>query len=239
MVSPSRYALRTPRTAPGIQMNQDRIAGGSTRPRRSCSNSRSGCNHGLPALRKTGDAGGPRRFHQLFAYRQAGGGERGLRDTGSRHGIRCWIAPRSISPGAEWGEAIIACHQQLRVMVLIFSSNTNESRQVHRREVGACSRRRRHNYADTDRASRADEIARVFHSWGSLAGRLLLPFRQHLQRLAVSIKALLARKPTLPTRPSRRNGLRCAVNEPSDRTTRDAGNNGVERSRQRCDPASR
>ena len=45
-------------------------------------------------------------------------------------GIRCW----DISPGAEWGEAIIEAVDSARVMVLIFSSNTNESRQV-RREV--------------------------------------------------------------------------------------------------------
>jgi hypothetical protein len=36
-----------PRTAPGIPMNQDRIADGSTRPRLSCFNSRSGCNRSL------------------------------------------------------------------------------------------------------------------------------------------------------------------------------------------------
>jgi hypothetical protein len=42
-------------------------------------------------------------------------------------GIRCWIAPRDITPGAEWGEAIIKAINQCRVMVLIFSANANES----------------------------------------------------------------------------------------------------------------
>jgi hypothetical protein len=36
-------------------------------------------------------------------------------------GIRCWIAPRDISPGAEWGETIIDAINSARVMVLIFS----------------------------------------------------------------------------------------------------------------------
>ena len=49
-------------------------------------------------------------------------------------GIRCWIAPRDITPGAEWGEAIIEAINQCRVMVLIFSTNANESSQI-RREV--------------------------------------------------------------------------------------------------------
>lgn len=49
-------------------------------------------------------------------------------------GIRCWIAPRDITPGAEWGEAIIEAINQCRVMVLIFSTNANELSQI-RREV--------------------------------------------------------------------------------------------------------
>ncbi len=49
-------------------------------------------------------------------------------------GIRCWIAPRDIVPGAEWGEAIILGINQCRLMILIFSANANESPQI-RREV--------------------------------------------------------------------------------------------------------
>lgn len=49
-------------------------------------------------------------------------------------GIKCWIAPRDVKPGKEWGEAIIDAITESRVMVLIFSSNANASSQV-RREV--------------------------------------------------------------------------------------------------------
>ncbi len=49
-------------------------------------------------------------------------------------GIRCWIAPRDIAPGTEWGAAIIGGIDACRVMVLIFSSSANASPQV-RREV--------------------------------------------------------------------------------------------------------
>ena len=48
--------------------------------------------------------------------------------------VRCWIAPRDIGPGAEWGEAIVSAIQSSRVMVLIFSESANESPQI-RREV--------------------------------------------------------------------------------------------------------
>ena len=49
-------------------------------------------------------------------------------------GIRCWIAPRDIVPGLEWSAAIVRAIDSCRIMVLIFSSHANQSRQI-RREV--------------------------------------------------------------------------------------------------------
>lgn len=46
----------------------------------------------------------------------------------------CWVAPRDILPGSEWGAAIISGIDACRVMVLIFSSEANASPQV-RREI--------------------------------------------------------------------------------------------------------
>jgi hypothetical protein len=51
-----------------------------------------------------------------------------------RHHIRCWIAPRDIIPGDEWGAAIVKGIKGSRIMVLIFSGHANASGQV-RREV--------------------------------------------------------------------------------------------------------
>src|SRR6478736_8518584 len=51
-----------------------------------------------------------------------------------RNGIRCWIAPRDITPGDEWSAAIVKAIDQCRVMLLIFSASANDSRQI-RREV--------------------------------------------------------------------------------------------------------
>src|SRR5215469_13145409 len=47
-------------------------------------------------------------------------------------GIRCWIAPRDIPPGTEWAKAIVDAIDRCRAMVLIFSSNANGSKQIHR-----------------------------------------------------------------------------------------------------------
>ncbi len=51
-----------------------------------------------------------------------------------RHRIRCWIAPRDITRGDEWGAAIIKGLNGSQIMVLIFSGHANASGQV-RREV--------------------------------------------------------------------------------------------------------
>ncbi len=49
-----------------------------------------------------------------------------------RRGIRCWMAPRDIVPGADWGESIIDAIHGARVFVLVFSNNANESVQIKR-----------------------------------------------------------------------------------------------------------
>lgn len=49
-------------------------------------------------------------------------------------GISCWIAPRDISPSADWASEIIDAISAARVMVLVFSASSNHSPQV-RREV--------------------------------------------------------------------------------------------------------
>lgn len=45
-------------------------------------------------------------------------------------GIRCWIAPRDIIPGADWGGSIVEAINESRVFVLIFTSNYNASQQT-------------------------------------------------------------------------------------------------------------
>jgi hypothetical protein len=50
------------------------------------------------------------------------------------NGFTVWIAPRDVSPAAEWAAEIIDAISAARVMVLIFSASSNNSPQV-RREV--------------------------------------------------------------------------------------------------------
>lgn len=47
-------------------------------------------------------------------------------------GIRCWIAPRDIRAGDSWGGAIVSAIESSKVMVVIFSARSNDSKQVMR-----------------------------------------------------------------------------------------------------------
>jgi hypothetical protein len=47
-------------------------------------------------------------------------------------GIRCWVAPRDVVPGAVWSESIVRAIESSKLMVVVFSGETNHSRQVLR-----------------------------------------------------------------------------------------------------------
>jgi TIR domain len=49
-------------------------------------------------------------------------------------GVSVWIAPRDVSPAADWAEEIIEAISGARLMILVFSAHSNASPQV-RREV--------------------------------------------------------------------------------------------------------
>lgn len=55
-------------------------------------------------------------------------------------GIKCWIAPRDILPGIDWAKAIIDGIVNSKLMLLIFSKNSNESPQVLREVERAVNR---------------------------------------------------------------------------------------------------
>ena len=49
-------------------------------------------------------------------------------------GVDCWMAPRDIAPSADWAAEIVDAISSARVMILVYSANSNLSPQV-RREV--------------------------------------------------------------------------------------------------------
>jgi hypothetical protein len=112
-------------------------------------------------------------------------------------GVRCWIAPRDITPGAEWGEVIIDAINNCRVIILIFSANANDSPQI-RREV-----ERAVNKGIPIIPLRIQDIAparslEYFIGTVHWLDALTPPLETHLRRLAESVKTLLQIDPTPP-----------------------------------------
>jgi len=108
-------------------------------------------------------------------------------------GIRCWIAPRDVVPGMEWGECIIDAIQQARVMVLVFTADANASPQI-RREV-----ERAVNHGVAILPVRVEDVlpAKALEYFiGNVhwLDALTPPLEAHLKSLAGTIKMLLDRE---------------------------------------------
>ena len=120
------------------------------------------------------------------------------------NGIRCWIAPRDILPGSDWGEAIIDAIHACRAMLLIFSSNSNASAQI-KREV-----ERSVNAGIPVVPVRIEDVMpsktlEYFISTQHWLDALTPPMEQHLQYLVTTMRAMLAQKP---------DGSEASVREP-------------------------
>jgi len=105
-------------------------------------------------------------------------------------GIQCWIAPRNITPGRTWGAAIIEAITQCRVMVLIFSSRTNLSRQVARELERADSKRVRvvpFRIENTPPSGDLEFFLGSIQWFDAFEG----PFDAHLVRLSKTLHSLL------------------------------------------------
>jgi hypothetical protein len=107
------------------------------------------------------------------------------------HKIRCWIAPRDVVPGSDWAEAIVGAITDAKLMVVVFSAHANGSRQVMR---------------EVERAVEGGliivplrlEDVPYSKSLGYFLGAchwldaIDPPLEQHISRLAITLKTLLA-----------------------------------------------
>ena len=55
-------------------------------------------------------------------------------------GNRCWIAPRDILPGNDWGESIIDAINNSQIVVLVYSNHASRSLQIKREVERASSK---------------------------------------------------------------------------------------------------
>ena len=106
-------------------------------------------------------------------------------------GIRCWIAPRDVTPGETWSESIVDAIAGSKIMVMILSDNSNRSRQVLR---------------EVERATASEVIIIPFRienidPTGAMAyflstehwlDALTPPLESHIEKLSRTIKAFLS-----------------------------------------------
>lgn len=109
------------------------------------------------------------------------------------HGIRCWIAPRDILPGSDWGEAIIDAIQGAKALVLVFSSNSNESDQI-KREVERTVHQGIAVVPFRIEDVLPNKTLEYFISTQHWLDALTPPLEDHLNHLAETITVLLAKK---------------------------------------------
>ena len=117
-----------------------------------------------------------------------------------RAGIRCWIAPRDVAPGAEWAAAIVDAIDRSRAMVLVFSSRANYSQQILREVQRAFDRGVSVVPFRIEDVGPAKSLAYYMGPVHWLDA-LTPPFEAHLEKLVVSIGGFLQKTiDSVPTR---------------------------------------
>ncbi len=106
-------------------------------------------------------------------------------------GIGCWIAPRDVTPGADYLEEILGAIENAEVMVLLLSSRSNSSRHVRNEVERAVSKGKAILPVRIEdvRPSRGLELLISSHHWVDA----LPPLGDKVERLEGAIKALLGR----------------------------------------------
>ena len=66
---------------------------------------------------------------------------RAICDAIELRGMRCWISARDVGPGDNFGDAIVDAIESAKVMVLVFSSNANNSEEI-KKEIALASQHR-------------------------------------------------------------------------------------------------
>ena len=105
-------------------------------------------------------------------------------------GIRCWVAPRDVRPGRSFPGEITRAIQQSKVMVMVFSSHSNNSEQVLREVQLATDSRLVIIRFRIEDVALTDDL-RYFLSTPHWLDALTPPLSEHIARLQLAIKELL------------------------------------------------
>lgn len=109
--------------------------------------------------------------------------------------IRCWIAPRDVTPGKKYAACIVDSIKQCKVMVVIFSSNSNSSDAVSSEIECAMKNGAVIIPVKIENATPTEEMEYYLSSRHWLDA-ITLPIEQHIIKLSDTIKTFL--NPTKP-----------------------------------------
>jgi TIR domain-containing protein/ankyrin repeat protein len=109
------------------------------------------------------------------------------------NGVRCWIAPRDVQAGIAYAESLVSGLSNSRLMILVFSSNSNRSPQVLREVERAVSKGLPILPFRIEDAPMSQEMEYYIASQHWLDA-LTPPLERHLAVLCDSVKALLSRQ---------------------------------------------
>jgi WD40 repeat protein len=116
-------------------------------------------------------------------------------------GIRCWVAPRDILPGQEWAKSIIEAIEGCRVMVVVFSTQCNSSKQVLREVERAVKNDKTILLFRIERVNPSGSME-YYLSVPHWLDALTPPLEGHLKQLAETVELLLSRTPRGPSVPT-------------------------------------
>jgi len=132
-----------------------------------------------------------------------------------RRGIRCWIAPRDLTPGLDWSGQIVEALEQSAVVVLVYSAHANGSHQVKREVERGVSLGLPLIPMRIDDAPMSKALE-FFASSPHWLDAMTPPLERHLQQLAETVEYLVKKRtdkrprtapPPPPARPRARRSL--------------------------------
>jgi WD40 repeat protein len=110
-----------------------------------------------------------------------------------RNGIRCWIAPRDVTPGMVWGAVIVGAIHGAKIMVLVFSGAANTSPQIEREVERAISKGIPVIPFRIEDVQPSDSLE-YFISASHWLDAFTDPLEQHLEKLAKVVRQILETK---------------------------------------------
>src|SRR5215212_4741861 len=106
-----------------------------------------------------------------------------------KEAITCWVAPRDVPPGLEYGDAIIRGIEQSRACVLVLSEQSNESQFV-RKEVERAVSKSKPVLPVRIREVTPSGSLEFFISSSQWIDAWKAPMEQHLPTLVAAIKSI-------------------------------------------------